>query len=262
MPGRRLTGIVLALTVLAVSASPAAATEVRTAAGAPYTGPLEGALASDTFTFATVSSQGQSSATVCNESAFEATLTSAGTFMAPAGGSLDQITWQKDGGECGLPLSGGGTQAGGLDPVDLPWAARIEWRSDNTAGRPNGVLTLAAPRFDFHFVAMGIGPVHFRYTGLDGTTEVSLFNPDNTDSGELEARFQVEPMECIADQSDDGCGSADNAFALGDYPLTAPGGGALQVRQGAPAATPPAPTPKKKCKRKKPKKKCKKRPRK
>jgi hypothetical protein len=77
--------------------------------------------------------------------------------------------------------------------------------------------------------------------GNPGEGELDLYNPDNTDSGALELRFEDEPYDLLPDYPGTAPFCPEFATASGIYALTGAAGADLQVREGGTGTEPPPP---------------------
>ncbi len=184
-----------ACAAFAITAAPASATSVQTAAGVPYTGAITGsAVGNAVFT------TGLGTIT-CNEAPLSGTITNSGATATPATGQVTAADFTNNGNQaCPDTLDvGGGFPTHENFTANVPWAASIDWISDNTAGTPNGTITLSGVTI---LAELDAGDCTYRGDAGDtgGTTNqvvADVYNHDNTPSGDLEIRFVNEPLETV-----------------------------------------------------------------
>jgi hypothetical protein len=179
---RAVAGTVIAL--LALSAQPASAALLQDTEGRPFTGPIS------LTALGPVTANSSAGAIVCNESSSLGAISDSGSLADPAFGRLDTFDATNNGSQScpdTLPL--------GIDHVDtvadaLPWGSRVDWISNNTAGQPNGVMTIS------QFAATITATGGFTCSDVADLT-VDIYNPDNTPSGRTELRFEAEPLTLV-----------------------------------------------------------------
>jgi len=227
---------VAVVAMLAVAASPAAATFIQDENGQPYTGVWSGSLAGNA-----VFSSSQGSVT-CTRSSPRGQITNAGSTGNPATGSISSIDWDTSISDETCSTAIFGATHKDFVALSLPWNGSAEWLSDNTSGTPNGTFTFSdmGLRADFDAGAFGTPTCNYagNFNNTGGTTptqqiQVDLYNPDNTTSGETEMRFVSEPLQLTT--GDDLC--ADDATLTATYTIGGLGGVNLQIRE--PTGQPP-----------------------
>jgi hypothetical protein len=218
-----MLAVVIALTVGSASAS--AAGILQTPDGQPYTGPLFFALQGNAVVDTSVGS------IICNESPVSAQTTDGGSLVAPAAGAINAIDVTNNGSQA-CPDTVGPADHLDTTSVDLPWPLRGDWLSDNTAGAPNGVFTAS----NVHIVASFTGGITCEnvgnFNGTAATTreaQAAIYNPDNTATGLLEARFESTPFTTSG-----GSPECPASTLSATYTLTGQGGATLELRGTAP----------------------------
>ena len=217
MRGRNALLAVASVAVLAAAAPAASATELQDASGAPYTGPLAGALSGNA-----VFSSGIGTIT-CNQSAFAGDVTGAGSTGSPAIADVDSIDWENSGSEaCTSAIPHLDLVAGAL-----PWSVQIDGLSVNTAGDPNGVATLSGVSvtvvLDSDDTCTYAGDFNDS-AGSGNQIQVDVYNPDNP-GPDMRLAFSSEPFRLLSGTFD----CPGTAQATATYTVTGEAGEKLRV---------------------------------
>ena len=228
MIARRI-GITIALAVctalLAIPTSAGAAGILQTPDGQPYTGPLFFTLQGNAVVDTSLGS------VICNESPLSAQATDGGSLATSAAGAISAIDVSNNGSQA-CPDTIAPVDHIDTTALDLPWPLRGDWSSDNTAGAPNGAFTASSVHivasFTGGFTCDNVG----NFNGTGTTTreaQAAIYNPDNTATGLMEARFEGTPFVTSG-----GSPECPSSTLSATYTVTGSNGALLEMRGAAP----------------------------